>query len=108
LGPLPLLTAKLIQAKSIYCSNKANTIIESWNVLWFSTVQNRIEKNPPLLNLDISIIQPAKHNYSKTAPKHGNCKWQNTVWRSTFYKYIYYRKYIFHFSTKNYHDILYM
>jgi hypothetical protein len=67
LGPLPLLTAKLIQAKSIYCSNKANTIIESWNVLWFSTVQNRIEKNPPLLNLDISIIQPAKHNYSKTA-----------------------------------------
>ena len=26
-------------------------------------VQNRIEKTPALLNLDISIIQPAKHNY---------------------------------------------
>ena len=102
LGPLPLLTAKLIQAKSIYCSNKANTIIESWNVLWFSTVQNRIEKAPPLLNFYISIIQAAKHNYSKTTQNMVlNCKWQ-------IHLHIENGKYIIHFNTKNYHNILYM
>jgi hypothetical protein len=70
----------------VYCSNKANTIIESWNVLWFSTVQNRMEKIPPLLNLDTSIIRPAKHNYSKTTQNMVlNCKWQiqcARLWRS--------------------------
>jgi hypothetical protein len=47
--------------------------------LWFSTVQNRIEKAPHLLNFYISIIQSAKYNYSKTLTQNMvlNCKWKN-------------------------------
>ena len=66
-----------------------------------------MEKNTPLFNLDISIIQPAKHNCSKTIQNMviANGKYSVACGDRTTFPY---RKYVIHFNTKNYHDILYM
>jgi hypothetical protein len=60
------INSKAINSIQVFIYWSIAEIKLKWKVLWFSTVQNRIEKAPALFNFYISIIQAAKHNYSKT------------------------------------------